>query len=362
VSDMKNGHPERLYDIDALRGIAALCVVIFHLKVMTAHPGGLIGLNTVLGRWGNAYLWTAVDLFFVISGFIFAHVYLRDGRLNPHTTVTGYAVARVARIYPLHLATLFIVAGIVWAGAPLAPSFDQTVVNYEIYHFVLNLLMLQASGLERGFSFNSPAWSLTSEFVCYGLFFVFARAGGRWLIIGALIAISAGIIADIHPELLPIPSRVARGLVGFFVGLFLHHYRTQLQNIPLPALIMLAMGGIVLTPYIERNGVNAGIVMAFAVWPWFILLCLHPVSSWFLQTRPMQFIGDLSYSTYLLHIPLALIFLTANGGRYFGLGDFRWIAPLYFATLLVLAWLSFSRFEEPMRRKIRMIGKANAAT
>ena len=67
-----SGHhpPERLREIDALRGVAALCVVVFHFKVMTAHPGGLIGLNNAIGRWGNAYLWTAVDLFFVISGFI----------------------------------------------------------------------------------------------------------------------------------------------------------------------------------------------------------------------------------------------------------------------------------------------------
>ncbi len=359
---MKDGHPERLYEIDALRGIAALGVVIFHLKVMTAHPGGLIGLDTVLGRWGNGYLWTAVDLFFVISGFIFAHVYLRDGRLNPKTTLTGYTVARVARIYPLHLATLFIVAGIVWAGAPLAPSFDQTAVNYDVYHFILNLLMVQASGLEHGFSFNSPAWSLTSEFVCYGLFYLFARAGARALFIGALIAISAGIIADIYPGYLPIPSRIARGLVGFFVGLILYRYRTQLQRVPLPALGVLAAAGIGITPYIESNGVNAGIVMAFAVWPWLILLCLHPVSSRFLQTRPMQFVGDLSYSTYLLHIPLALVFLTLNGGHYFAFGDFIWLAPLYLATLLVVAWLSFSCFEEPMRRKIRRIGTANATT
>ncbi len=359
---MKNGHPERLYEIDALRGIAALCVVLFHFKVMTAHPGGLICIDNVFGRWGNGYLWTAVDLFFVISGFIFAHVYLRDGRLDPKTTVTGYAVARVARIYPLHFLTLLIVAGIVWSGAPLAPSFDKTAVNYDMYHFILNLLMMQASGIERGFSFNSPAWSLTSEFVCYGFFFIFARAGGRWLFIGALLAIFAGILADIRPELLPIPSRIARGLVGFFVGLFLHRYRTKLQRVPLPAIITLAAVGIGMTPYIESNGANAGIVMALAVWPWLILLCLHPVSSPLLRTRSMQFVGDLSYSTYLLHIPLALIFLTANGGRYFAFSDFLWLAPLYCATLLGLSWLSFSSFEGPMRRKIRMIRRSNVMT
>ena len=357
---MNDGHPHRLYEIDALRGIAALCVVIFHFKVMTAHPGGLIGLDTALGRWGNSYLWTAVDLFFVISGFIFAHVYLRDGRLNAKTTITSYAVARVARIYPLHLLTLVIVAAIVWTGAPLAPSFDQTAVRCNAYHFMLNLLMLQASGLERGFSFNSPAWSLTSEFVCYGLFFLFARSGGRWLIIGAIIAVVAGVIADSYPGLLPIPGRVARGLVGFFIGVILHRYQARLLQIPLPAIILLAAIGIAATPYVEVRGVNAGIVMSFVAWPGVVLLCLHPASSRLLRTGPMQFLGDLSYSIYLLHIPLALIFLTANGGHYFIINDFVWLTPVYLVSLLVIARLSFVHFEEPMRRRIRLIGKPAA--
>lgn len=71
----------------------------------------------------------------------------------------------------------------------------------------------------------------------------------------------------------------------------------------------------------------------------------------------MQFLGDLSYSTYLIHIPLALIFLTANGGHAFAFTDFIWLAPLYLTVLLVAAQLSFVYFEEPMRRRIRLIGK-----
>lgn len=270
MSVLNDGHPERLHEIDALRGIAALCVVIFHFKVMTDHPGGLIGLGTTLGRWGNGYLWTAVDLFFVISGFIFAHVYLRDGLIKSGTTLRGYVVARIARIYPLHIFTLIIVAAIIWVGAPLAPSFDHKAVSYDGYHFALNLLMLQASGIERGFSFNSPAWSLTSEFVCYVLFYGLARMGGRWLAVGAICAIFAGILSHAYPGVVPIPSRIARGLVGFFFGVFLHRYRAPLQQIPFVVVASLSIATLSAASLFERTGINAGVMMALFAWPWVV--------------------------------------------------------------------------------------------
>lgn len=350
--------PDRLYSIDALRGVAALCVVVFHLKVMTAHPGGALGLTTAVGRWGNDYLWTAVDLFFLISGFIFAHVYLRNDALKPGVSARDYAVARVARIYPLHLLTLFVVAAIVWAGAPLAPSFDGTAVAYDGYHFVLNLLMLQAAGIERTFSFNSPAWSLTSEFVCYALFFVLARAGGRWLIAGVLLLVAVGVGAELG--FLPVPSRIARGLVGFFLGVLLHRYRAPLLRIPFPVIAVLSALTILIAPQLAGTRINSGVVMSLFAWPWLVLVCLHPASHGVLTTKPMQFLGDLSYSTYLLHVPLALIFLTMNGGQYFRIEQFYWLVPIYIGTLLILGSLSFRWFETPARRRIRQVAGARS--
>jgi peptidoglycan/LPS O-acetylase OafA/YrhL len=344
---------ERLHSIDALRGVAALCVVVFHLKVMTAHPGGALGVTTAFGRWSNDYLWTAVDLFFLISGFIFAHVYLRDGALKAGTNVRDYAVARVARIFPLHLLTLFVVAAIVWAGVPLVPSFDRTVVAYDSYHFALNLLMLQAVGIERAFSFNSPAWSLTSESVCYALFFVLARAGGRWLVSSAVILIAIGIGAELG--WLPLPSRIARGLVGFFLGVLLHRNRAMFLRIPFILLIGMSIFTILVAPQLAGTRINAGVIMSLVAWPWLVLVCLHPSSHTFLGSRVGQFFGNLSYSTYLLHIPLALIFLTLNDGQYFDIEQFYWFVPTYVAMLLVVSWMSFKWFETPARYWIRRV-------
>lgn len=241
-------------------------------------------------------------------------------------------------------------------------AFDPGAVRYDGFHFALNLLMLQASGLERGFSFNSPAWSLTSEFVCYALFYGLARIGGRGLLIGAVLAIAAGFVADVHPGLLPVPDRIARGLVGFFVGLLLYRYRSGLRHIPFVVTAAMASIMLVAAPALERTGVNAGAMMSLFTWPWVVLTCLNPVSRNTLGLKPMQVIGDLSYSIYLLHIPLALVFLSINGGRYFVIEQFVWVAPLYVATLLIVGGISFSRFEVPVRRRIRLIGVSTPTT
>ena len=67
----------------------------------------------------------------------------------------------------------------------------------------------------------------------------------------------------------------------------------------------------------------------------------------------MQLLGDLSYSIYLIHIPLALVFLVVNGGQYYSSIQFMWVVPLYLILLLGLSWASFMLFETPARMWLR---------
>src|SRR5580700_567280 len=94
-----SGSPEQLASLTPLRGIAALWVVIFHFcwYFPAVHP------ERYTGAVYKGYL--AVDMFFVLSGFVITHVY-KEGFAR---RVTGrryrdFLKARVARIYPLHIA------------------------------------------------------------------------------------------------------------------------------------------------------------------------------------------------------------------------------------------------------------------
>ena len=105
-----------------------------------------------------------VSFFFVLSGFIIAYNY-QEKLLTKTTTKRTFWVARIARIYPLHLLTLLIAACI---GGYVQYS-DTTD---WIKHFVASTFLLQPffPSADYFFSFNSPSWSLGCEQLFYFCF------------------------------------------------------------------------------------------------------------------------------------------------------------------------------------------------
>ena len=104
-----------------------------------------------------------VNFFFILSGFIIAYTY-RDRLLEQKSTLREFWVARIARIYPLHLLTLGIS---VYVGGYISGD----LIDW-IKHFVANLFLLQPfiPAADYFFSFNSPSWSLGCEQLFYFLF------------------------------------------------------------------------------------------------------------------------------------------------------------------------------------------------
>ena len=92
----------RINELDSLRGIAAMGVVIFHYH---AHLRGAPLFSVLEPIYLSGLLF--VYFFFILSGFILAQVYAVEGR---YRTIRAAIVSRIARLYPLHLFTLGIVA------------------------------------------------------------------------------------------------------------------------------------------------------------------------------------------------------------------------------------------------------------
>ena len=165
-----SGSPKQLASLTPLRGIAALWVVIFHFcwYFPAVHPERYTGVVY------KGYL--AVDMFFVLSGFVITHVY-KEGFAR---RVTGrryrdFLKARVARIYPLHITVLLMFVATASAeraaSYALRGSFEPIPLLGErsLGGFIANLVMLQ--GLwARELSWNDPAWSISLEFLAYFLF------------------------------------------------------------------------------------------------------------------------------------------------------------------------------------------------
>jgi len=175
-----------LLHLDALRLIASAGIVIVHLS-------GLVDA----GVWSKHFLFAtgplglSVDMFFTVSGFVIAFVY--SGNMADARSYGSYLRKRLARLVPLHLATLavFVLIGVLLRSRNIHVNHSE---GYEWRCLPTNFLLLHSTGLLcPNLSFNGASWSISAEMIMYftapALFWVMRRnvtalglmAAGIWL-------------------------------------------------------------------------------------------------------------------------------------------------------------------------------------
>ena len=318
-----------------------------------------------------------MELFFCLSGFIFFHLYA-DPIAQRKISAREFAWLRLSRLYPLHFATLLLTA---LGQALMIAKFGAPFVYAENdgTHFALHLLFASSWGFERGLSFDGPAWSISVEMLLYGGFFLLCLLRVRqWWQLLALIA--AGYLL-----LWTGPIHDGRGVMSFFIGglvcgLFHRCWQKELPRWAIataatPAAI-LWLGQIWDFPRAQLLDLAAQTHAAAGPgrdYPGFLLLqiaqyfnelLLFPLTILALtlvEARRGQlftacsFLGDLSYSTYLLHFPLQLGAVLLC--RALGIDRTIFRSPLsfvaFFGVLLVLAWCSYTFLERPAQSWLR---------
>ena len=329
----------RLKGLDGLRGIAA-CVVAFgfHTQFMFAQGVFAPGAGGPIAQWLRDFGWAAVDLFFVLSGFVFAHVYLTNARYA-RISLREFVVARIARLYPLHIATLLLCA-VIPAALP----------NNGPGAFIAHLFMVQALFSPAGHTFNGPAWSISIEALCYLIFA--AGLWGQWraLHLYTALALIAGLIGTLSfaPEMrVTVETAISRGLLGFFAGQALWLNRAWFAKVPTPILAIVALAAIVVDP----GGLSAVIPLTLVAWPALLLLALRVPA---LSARPLLWLGDRSYAIYLLHMPLIdLVHYCSRGGLDGSAASMISAHLGLVAITLLLADITWRWFELPMRKRVR---------
>jgi len=351
----------RIETLDGVRGLAALTVVLWHVVQLTDRAHELRGSrwDEWLHFWPLRLLWggeEAVIAFFVMSGLVLALPFLRPNR----PLWSRFALRRVLRLYPPYLAAFLISASCAWLLAP-GRSAEQLQVfglhwsgNLGLSEFFYNVLMINEVQPT-----NIALWSIVQE-MRISLIFPLLFALTIFLGIPAALSLSALLAAGLSYGALERHWLADWGLVlisfyrtpmyifFFILGIALAQRKDTLLRylsgpgrtfrLPLGIVGLGALGTYDNLPY----GVGALLVgMGFAT----ILMVVMSTDrgNLILMSAMPQFLGRISFSLYLLHLPVLLSMLRLL----FGVLPFMVIMVAAIPMSVVVAWLFWYIVERP---------------
>jgi peptidoglycan/LPS O-acetylase OafA/YrhL len=366
-----------LAGIEGLRGVAVLWVVIFHYLVLRPADPASRAIASSIGAplAGNGYL--GVDLFFLISGFLLALPwFVHDAKATPPPSIRDFYRRRFWRIVPAYYVQLLVLFAIV-LPALRGTAFWRSDLYVYAYNLVAHALFLHnTTPLTSGsMAVNGALWTLAVEAQFYLLLPLamplFVRsprvslAACVAMSIGWLAACSSGLGPLVRAEMAlgtpwgwredivryllahQLPSYLAHFAIGIVLG------RSWLRRGPggsphgadVAAIVAIAA----LYFFLSRDfGVPTEIAWIVpAVTLAFLLRAAAQSGTWtsrLLGRGPFAFVGRVSYSMYLYHLPLLLVASPLLPG------DSFLALPIYFGIILFVSWLSWRFVEQPWLR------------
>lgn len=297
----QQSRPERVEELESVRGLAALLIVFYHVPLWHSV------LDVPLLR--NAYL--MVELFFVLSGLVIYEAYFK--KINGTRDLIRFQFLRFGRLYPVHILLLLVFVliecvkylaqekyGIV---SPNGGAFQ----NNNATEFVRHVFLLQGFQSPSKLTFNVPSWSIGVEFYTYLLFALLVLAGGRFKK-GLFTAISFAAIALIASGNTGGFDFILRCFAGFFLGCVTAFLNRNVSGILPKWSAAAAAAAIVVFLSLKR-----GHVYDMLIFPLSALLILSLISggkSLFkdvLRWKPLIWLGTVSYSLYMCHMVLVWV-------------------------------------------------------
>jgi peptidoglycan/LPS O-acetylase OafA/YrhL len=297
----------RFEALDGWRGVCACLVVLFHFH-------GHSPIYTT-GLVRNSYLF--VDFFFVLSGFVIAWNYA--DRLGDWPGVKRFLILRLGRVYPLHLFMLLCFVG--YEMLRLAVQPDAFTGPTSPTAVVTNLLLLQSMGVHDSLTWNGPSWSISTEWWTYVTFALVCA----WLGLRNGLIVATAVVA---PLLLLQLSKTGmdttfdwgfiRCLFGFALGVACYRlFSAAPPRRPMghTAVMTLAESAIIVAVvlFVSSAGTSplsfmAPFVFAIAV---LVFAAEGGLVSRVFHSRPLKWLGTVSYSIYLTHFFVVLILPSA---------------------------------------------------
>ncbi len=337
----KGGMTRHFVTLDGMRGVAAIAVVTLHAKPLIGGP-----------YLPNGSL--AVDLFFMLSGFVMTHAYGR--RLDEGLSVLGLLAIRFVRLSPLYF--LGAVLGTALAALQVATGRWEFGAAGTVLAFVSVWVMMPSPIPNSGdeiFIINNPRWSLFYEDVVnlsMALLWTFFRSNRRLITAVALFAIALAASMRYHhtyelgwnsETFLAGFPRVA---FPFFAGVLIYRFNAAMPKVTRFANLL----PLILIPIFALKTDHAVRYALFCIMAAFPLLLLLGARFRPPSGRLCRFLGDVSYPLYIIHVPvLGLIgwafAITGESPQSIG----RVGGVLVLGALIAVSWLLAKTYDPAVR-------------
>lgn len=317
---------KRLAELDAMRGIAAMLVLLYHFNYKYEPRDPSVGELPLLFGWGHH----GVSLFFAISGFVIAMT------LERMTRVSDFAWSRFTRLFPVYWAAMLVTMAVVWIGNDLKLMVSPMVAlaNATMVHYWFDIQSVDGS-----------YWSLSIELSFYLVMaaVLYFRQLHRieWVVAGWLALHLLQWATGLFPVWLS--RMLALDYIPLFaIGIMHYRYysgqagwqRTALWHVALVAIVAL-------------SGTSVAIVAAATAGLFWAM-----THGWlrFLVLPPLLWLGAISYPLYLIHQYVGYVLIDHLTGAGLPL-----VAATGSALILVvaLAHVLHIAVEDPVQRRLR---------
>jgi peptidoglycan/LPS O-acetylase OafA/YrhL len=274
---------QRIVILDFYRFVAAYGVALYHITEFAGRTGHFASVVRDFGLF--------VDFFFILSGFVIGKNYAEA--VGTRSEILRFVQKRIARIYPLYLATTLAFLSIFLLGFSSHPE------SYRTLPIIAQLFMAEQWQLNPSLPLNFPAWSISAEWAMYLLFPALAILGHRGgnmslLLFAALSAAFLLLLVDSGIMHQPIWSSL-RALPTFTIGVVLSRLTLKINNgatigaaifgSSIVLLLLHAPSLVVLAAFCATIGTTAA----------------DPEPAPLLKSKTFGVLGDLSYSIYMVH-------------------------------------------------------------
>jgi len=352
---MNNKEIKYFYLIDFLRWVAALAILLHHYmahfsvnELETLKYLNFFAHNAILGSYGVWFFW-------VISGFVFSNIYFIKS-----VNFKDFFIKRFARLYPLHIFSLFVVLIlqlILYYQFSEFENFNNPGYQIDLNHFILNLLFIN-----DGNSYNGVLWSVSIEIPVYFFFFYFSQKFKSTNTIILFLQIFFVIFLFkilLHTNLLYYHLKAC--VFYFFIGVLVYFLYVKILSkynlFTLISSIFFIILSIILFSLEDKfklsyikDLIPTTIIFFIAV----IFFAISLEKYFGVNIKKISILGHSSYGLYLLHVPIQLVFIIILKNDFisedlFKQGEFFII---FFILNIVTSSIVFLIFERPIQLKI----------